>query len=93
VLYNIPADSHHLPEGLPTSPKLTGGILQGRTDFGRTGYGGPCPPPGVVHHYGFVIYALDKQLGLKEGSTRQQILDAITGHILAEGQLIGTYRR
>lgn len=93
VLFNIPPESCHLPEAMPTTPQLSGGILQGRSDFGRIGYGGPCPPPGPVHHYRFVIYALDKQLGLKTGSTRQQVLDAIAGHILAQGQLVGTYRR
>ena len=93
VLFNIPADSRHLPEAMPVTARLSDGILQGRSDFGRTGYGGPCPPPGPVHHYRFVIYALDKQLGLKTGSTRQQVLDAIAGHILAQGQLVGTYRR
>jgi phosphatidylethanolamine-binding protein (PEBP) family uncharacterized protein len=68
-------------------PDAPGGV------FGRTGYGGPCPPPGPAHRYRFTLYVLDRMLDLKAGVTKKQLLDAMRGHILAQGQLTGTYQR
>ena len=93
LLFNIPPDSHELPEAVPTQPQLPSGALQGKNDFGKTGYGGPCPPPGRPHRYQFTLYALDQSLDLKAGISKKQLLDTIQGHVLAQGQLMGTYQR
>ncbi len=93
VLYNIPAAARELPEGLPTQEQLPDGSLQGRNDFDRIGYGGPCPPGSSPHRYVFRLYALDANLSLPAGATRAQIEKAIAGHILAHGELTGRYQR
>ena len=62
-------------------------------DFGRIGYNGPCPPPGQNHRYFFKVYALDATLGLESGATKSQLEAAMSGHILAQGEMIGKYRR
>lgn len=93
VLFNIPPDSRELPEAVPIQAELARGALQGKTDFGRIGYGGPCPPPGHPHRYQFTLYALDQPLGLEGGTSKKQLLSAMEGHILAQGQLTGTYQR
>ncbi len=96
VLYKIPATSKGLPEGLAARGTLTTppGALNGTNDFGKIGYGGPMPPKGHgTHHYRFRIYALDAALILKPGVTKQQLLTAMKGHVLAEGELVGTYER
>ena len=95
VLYDMPAATHSLPRGLPKDATLTslGGAKQGRTSFRNLGYGGPCPPKGAPHHYHFIIFALDKMLGLQPGATRDQVMDAMRGHELARGELVGTYSR
>ena len=92
VVYNIPADVREFPENVPSSPTLSNGAVQGITDFRSTGYGGPCPPSGT-HRYFFKIYALDTMLNLGPGATKKQLIDAMRGHVLAEGQLMGTYKR
>lgn len=93
VLFNIPPDSRELPEAVPTQAELASGAKQGKNDFGRTSYGGPCPPPGRPHRYQFTLYALDQPLGLEGGASKKQLLSAMEGHILAQGQLTGTYQR
>jgi Raf kinase inhibitor-like YbhB/YbcL family protein len=93
VLFNLPADTHELAEGGPASETLTAGAKQGKNDFGKVGYGGPAPPPGKPHRYYFKLYALDTMLNLKEGSSKQQLEQAMKGHILASGQLMGKYGR
>lgn len=93
VLFNLPATFHQLGEGIPAQEQLENGTLQGKNDFSRIGYGGPCPPHGRAHRYRFTIYALDQSVDLKPGSSKKQLLDAMKGHILAQGQLIGTYQR
>ncbi|MFC2071269.1 YbhB/YbcL family Raf kinase inhibitor-like protein [Chloroflexota bacterium] len=70
---------------------LSHGSLQGKNDFGKIGYGGPCPLPGRPHRYQFTLYALDKLLNLKGAASKKQIMDAMQGHILAQGHLTGTY--
>jgi Raf kinase inhibitor-like YbhB/YbcL family protein len=89
VLYNVPGSAAQLPEGV-AGP---GGAAQGRNDFRKTGYGGPCPPPGTPHRYFFKLYALDAPLALKAGATKPEIERAMQGHTLAQAQLMGTYGR
>jgi Raf kinase inhibitor-like YbhB/YbcL family protein len=92
VLYNLPPSARALPEGFPTDAQRPDGARQGTTDFGRTGYGGPCPPSGT-HRYFFKLYALDATLSLKPGATKQDLEAAMQGHVLATAELMGTYRR
>lgn len=92
VLYNLPASVKELPENVPPQATLASGALQGTNDFRKTGYGGPCPPGGT-HRYYFKLYALDAMLDLSAGATKDQLLKAMEGHILAEGQLMGRYSR
>jgi len=93
VLYSLPAGTRALPEGLPALGQLPDGALQGRNDFGKIGYGGPCPPPGSPHHYIFTLYALDAKLNLPAGEKRAQVEAAMKGHILASGRLVGLFQR
>lgn len=92
VIYNIPANINELEENFPNHKTFPNGIKQGTNDFRKIGYGGPCPPSGT-HRYFFKIYALDKILDLEAGATKKQLLDAMEGHILAMGELIGKYKR
>jgi Raf kinase inhibitor-like YbhB/YbcL family protein len=92
VLFNLPSDINELSENIPLSDVLPNGALQGRNDFGNIGYGGPCPPRGT-HRYYFKIYALGEKLDLKAGSTKSELVKAMTGRILGEGQLMGKYKR
>ena len=93
VVYDLPPSVTLLAEGLPPDEQLAGGGTQGTTDFGRIGYGGPCPPQGPAHRYFFKLYALDADLGLPAGATKKELLKAMEGHVLAEGQLVGRYQR
>ena len=93
VIYNLPPAATRLSEGVPKSPELPNGAKQGINDYKRIGYGGPCPPPGPAHRYFFKLYALDTKPDLKPGITKAELLKAMEGHILAEGQLMGTYQR
>jgi len=92
VLYDLPADVHELPENLPKDKILPNGAKQGITDFKKVGYGGPCPPNGT-HRYYFKLYALDTLLNLEPGLKKEDILKAMNGHILAQGQIMGKYAR
>jgi len=92
VLFNIPAEAKGLPESVPPQPKLANGAMHGNNDFPRLGYGGPAPPSGT-HRYFFRLYALDAELRLDGGATRAQLDAAMKGHIIAQGQLMGKYRR
>ena len=92
VVYNIPDNVTAFPENVPPHKSVMGNILQGMTDFRRIGYGGPCPPRGT-HRYYFKIYALDTMLNLPAGATKRELLRAMEGHILVEGQLMGRYGR
>ena len=95
VVFNIPAGTSALPKGAGDVKKklMPKGAIQSRTDFGADGYGGPCPPPGKSHRYYFKLYALDAALLLKPRATKQELLRAMDGHILAEARLSGTYQR
>jgi Raf kinase inhibitor-like YbhB/YbcL family protein len=93
IIFNIPAAERGLAEAVPVQAELPGGALQGKNSFGSTGYGGPCPPPGSPHRYYFTLYALSEPLNLKGGAEKKRVLDAMKGHILAQGELMGKYRR
>ena len=93
VVYGLPPDARHLPEGVPPNEIIEGGAKQGRNDFRRIGYGGPCPPPGPAHRYFFKLYAVDIDLALGPGATKAEVLKAIEGHVLAEAQYMGRYKR
>ena len=93
VVYNLPPTTTALAENTPQSRELPDGAKQGINDFHQIGYGGPCPPPGKPHRYFFKIYALDTLLDLKSGATKKELLKAMAGHVLGEGQLMGTYQR
>lgn len=89
VVFNAPPSTTDLGEGGP----LPEGSLEGRNDFGSSGYRGPCPPPGAPHHYHFKVYALDAKLSLRSGASEGALEDAIRGHVLASGELVGTFKR
>jgi Raf kinase inhibitor-like YbhB/YbcL family protein len=87
VVYDLPADLTGLSEGV--GPDVG---TQGTNSWSRTGYGGPCPPSGT-HRYFFKLYALDTTLDLDAGASKNEVLDSMSGHILAEAQLMGTYKK
>ncbi len=93
IAWDIPASAKQLGEGQPKTESLAGGGRQGRNDFGKTGYGGPCPPPGKPHRYFFRLYALDGVLDLKAGARRSELERAMRGHVRAQGELMGRYGR
>jgi Raf kinase inhibitor-like YbhB/YbcL family protein len=93
VIWDIPPNAAGLLEAAPQKVELPDGSKQGMNDFRQTGYGGPMPPPGKPHRYFFKLYALDNQPDLERGATKSKLLDAMKGHVLAEGQLMGTYQR
>ena len=92
LVYDLPPDLTQLPAGISSGEKLPVAGSQGRTDFGKTGYRGPCPPKGE-HRYFFRVYALDAIFRLKPGVSRQELSQAMQGHVLAEGALMGKYDR
>lgn len=93
LLYDVPAATEQLPEHVDRNATLPTGAKQGITDFKRSGYGGPCPPPGKAHHYRFKLFALDTELKLAPATTRNVLLKAMAGHVLAEASLTGVYQR
>ncbi|MCD1295929.1 YbhB/YbcL family Raf kinase inhibitor-like protein [Methanocella sp. CWC-04] len=93
VLFNIPSDVTSLQENVPKIEKLDNGAIHGMTDFGKVGYGGPCPPAGKPHRYYFKVYALDTKLDLSSGASKRSVMDAMERHVLAAGELIGKYGR
>jgi Raf kinase inhibitor-like YbhB/YbcL family protein len=93
VIYGIPADTDRLPEAVPARERLESGAVQGGNDFGRIGYGGPCPPRGKPHRYFFRLYALDSQLTAPAGLTKKALLAQMQGHILEKTELHGLYGR
>ena len=92
VVYNLPAENIGLVENLPLTEELKAGGFQGKNDFQKVGYGGPCPPSGT-HRYFFKVYAVDTELPLKAGATKAEVEKAMQGHIVAQTQLMGTYSR
>jgi Raf kinase inhibitor-like YbhB/YbcL family protein len=89
VLYDVPATSTGIPEGAKSLPP---GTREGKNDWKRTGYGGPCPPIGE-HRYFFKLYALDSQLGDLGSPTKSQVEAAMKGHVLEQAELMGRYKR
>lgn len=92
VIFNLPADLKELPENTPPQKTLQNGAKQGKNDFRKIGYGGPCPPSGT-HRYFFELYALNTVLNLEAGVTKADLLKTMEGHILAESRLMGKYKR
>ncbi|MGF1515007.1 MAG: YbhB/YbcL family Raf kinase inhibitor-like protein [Elainellaceae cyanobacterium] len=92
VLYNLSADELALPAAVPPAAELEQGRRQGKNDFGNLGYGGPCPPRGT-HRYRFKVYALEQPLTLEAGATKRQVIEAMSEHVLAGGELVGRYGR
>jgi Raf kinase inhibitor-like YbhB/YbcL family protein len=93
VVYDLPGDLRELAAGIGHEESLRNGAKQGKNDFGKIGYGGPCPPSGPAHRYHFKLYALSQLTGLRSKATKQQLLDAMKGHVLGQAQLIGIYKR
>jgi Raf kinase inhibitor-like YbhB/YbcL family protein len=93
LVYNIAPGERELPQGASTHAASHQGAAEGSNNFGRVGYGGPCPPRGKPHHYVFRVYAVNALLDLPPGATRQELDAAIAGHVVAEGQLTGVYQR
>jgi Raf kinase inhibitor-like YbhB/YbcL family protein len=98
VVYKIPGTAKGLPAELPmdavlTTPADIAGTIQGLSGFKRTGYRGPAPPPGKPHHYTWTVYALDAELPLEPGLNRNQLMEAIKGHIIGQGSLVAIYER
>jgi Raf kinase inhibitor-like YbhB/YbcL family protein len=93
VLFNLPPATTHLAEGVSKVDELPGGARQGRNDFRKIGYNGPCPPPGKPHQYFFKLYALNTSLQLSAGASKQELEKAMEGHIAAKAELMGTYKR
>lgn len=92
VVYDIPATVRELAEGVKAANTLPSGGVQGKNDFGKIGYGGPCPPSGT-HRYFFKLYALDRKLNLRSGATKEEVLQGMEGCVLATAELIGRYQR
>jgi Raf kinase inhibitor-like YbhB/YbcL family protein len=92
LVYDLPPTIDMMPQGVPAVDKLANAEKHGSNDFGKLGYGGPCPPSGV-HRYVFKVYALDRMLGLEAGLKKKELLKAMDGHILGMGQLVGKYGR
>jgi len=93
VLFDLPAETSELPEGVETSERPQVGGVQGSNDADSIGYGGPCPPSGPAHRYRFTLYALDGPVNLDPGAKKQEVLDTMDSDILAQAELVGTYGR
>jgi Raf kinase inhibitor-like YbhB/YbcL family protein len=93
VLFDLAGTTTELPAAIAKGQYVAGGARQGLNDFKHLGYGGPCPPGGKPHRYFFKIYALDRMLDLKPGATKKEVERALDKHTLAQGQLMGLYKR
>jgi len=93
VLFDVPANTKNLPEGMSKDEQLPNGGRQGRNDFRKIGYNGPCPPPGKPHRYFFKLYAVDSMVNLKPGAAKQELERALEGHAVGKAELMGRYKR
>ena len=93
LIWNIPAKTTNLAQGIPKNENLDDGARQGKNDFKRIGYGGPCPPPGKPHRYFFKLHALDAMLDVKAGASRNELERAMKGHVLSQAELMSRYGR
>jgi Raf kinase inhibitor-like YbhB/YbcL family protein len=94
MIFNIPGTARELPEGVPANATATDGTVQIKNRGGKVGYMGPgAPPAGPHHHYTFELYALDTKLDLGPDATREAVLEAMNGHILGKGVLVGRFHR
>ena len=93
IVFNIPGEKLDLSENQPKADRLPGGGVHGKNSWGNSEYGGPCPPGGPAHTYRFFLYAVDTSLELPAGASRQRVGAALSGHVLAEGRLTGTFGR
>jgi len=93
VLYDLPGDERKLEEGVAKNPQFPSGARQGRNDFGKIGYNGPCPPKGSPHRYLFKLYALDRKTNLKSGASKVELERAMKGHTLAKAEVVGRFQR
>lgn len=93
IIWNFPARTTLVAEGVPPHDSLENGARQGRNDFNRIGYGGPCPPPGRPHRYFFRLYALDALLELRAGSARSDLESAMKAHVIAQSEWMGMFKR
>jgi Raf kinase inhibitor-like YbhB/YbcL family protein len=93
VVFNLPPTINSLSEGASSAGRQEQFGVAGTNSFQKPGYGGPCPPKGKPHRYFFKLYALDTMLGLKSGASKADVEKAMQSHILAQGQLMGTYGR
>ena len=93
VIFNIPGSAHGLHGAVEKKDQIADGARQGQNDFKKTGYNGPCPPPGKPHRYFFKLYALGAELSLRAGATKHDLERAMEGHILGQAEWIGRYQR
>lgn len=93
LLYGMPPDTSEVPSGLKSSGANLVGGTHGTNDFKRLGWGGPCPPRGATHFYLFKVYALDSEINLAEGAKQSELVELMKGHVIAHGQLTGSYHQ
>ena len=93
TMWTVPASARGLAEGVKKEAILPDGSEQGKNDFRKTGYNGPCPPSGKPHHYHFKLFALDTKLDLKPGASKREVEAAMKGHVLAQAEYVGRYGR
>lgn len=91
VIYDLPANTRTLPEAVPHDRQLHDGARQGKNDFGKIGYGGPCPPKGPAHRYFFKLYALREKTGLQAGASKEELERAMKGQIVGQATLTGKF--
>lgn len=93
IVYNLPPDSNGLEGNIPQQKHLKNGAIQGKNDFGKTGYGGPCPPKGEEHRYYFRLFALKKKLPPESANKAKNFYEAINGLILEKAEYMGKFKK
>ncbi len=93
IIYDLPAETRELPEGMAKDRELRNGARQGKNDFGKIGYGGPCPPSGPAHRYFFKLYGLREKTGLNAGATKADLERAMKGKVIEQATLTGKFGR